>query len=41
MNIVIGPLEALYIVGAITLLIIVLVAYPTLLRKNRRPKKLK
>lgn len=35
MKIDIGPLEAFYIVGAIVLLIIVIVAYPTLKRKNR------
>lgn len=35
MKIVIGPLEAFYIVGAISLLIIVLLAYPTLRSKSK------
>lgn len=36
MNIVIGPLEAFYIVGAIVLLIVVLLAYPTIRSSKRR-----
>ena len=34
MNITIGPLEAFYISGAIVLLIIVLIAYPTLRHRS-------
>lgn len=34
MNIVIGPLESFYIVGAIVLLIIVILAFPSLKKKK-------
>lgn len=36
MNILIGPQEAFYIVGAIVLLVIVLLAYPTILENSKR-----
>lgn len=36
MNIVIGPLEAFYISGSIMLLIVVLIAYPTILERSRK-----
>lgn len=36
MNIIIGPLEAFYIVGAIVLLVVVLLAYPTVRSSRRR-----
>lgn len=35
MTIVIGPLEAFYIIGAIMLLTIVLMALPTMINKKR------
>ena len=38
MNIIIGPLEALYIAGAIGLLAIAIVAYPTLREKANKKK---
>lgn len=39
MNITIGPLEAFYIAGAIALLAIAIIAYPTLKSKSSRNKK--
>lgn len=36
MNISIGPLEAFYIVGAILLLIIVLIALPTIWQNSKK-----
>lgn len=41
MNIVIGPLEAFYIAGAILLLAIAIVAYPTLKENSEKSKKKK
>ncbi len=38
MNIVIGPQEAFYMVGAILLLIVVLIAYPTILENTRKKR---
>lgn len=38
MNVVIGPLEAFYIVGAIGMLIVVLLAYPTILERSKKRK---
>ena len=38
MNIVIGPLEAFYIVGAILLLVVVLMALPTILERSKKKK---
>ncbi len=38
MNITIGPLESFYIAGAILLLAIAIVAYPTLRAKNESKK---
>ena len=38
MNIIIGPLEAFYITGAIAILIVLLLAYPTLLERSKRKK---
>ncbi len=38
MNIVIGPLEAFYITGAIAILIVVLLAYPTILERSKKKK---
>lgn len=39
MNVVIGPLEAFYIVGAISILIVVLIAYPTILERSKKKTK--
>jgi len=36
MNIIISPLDALYIIGAIVLLIIVIIASPTIKSKERK-----
>jgi hypothetical protein len=36
MNIIIGPLEAFYIVGAIVLLIAILLVYPTILERSKK-----
>ncbi len=41
MNIVIGPLEAFYIVGAIVLLVLALITYPTLVERTKHGKSLK
>lgn len=40
MNIVISPLDAFYIAGAILLLAITIVAYPTLREKSESKKKI-
>lgn len=39
MSIIIGPLETFYIVGALVLLAIVLIAYPTLRERSKKKKK--
>lgn len=39
MNIVIGPYEAFYIVGAIMLLVIAIIVYPTLSEQERSRRK--
>lgn len=36
MNITIGPLEAFYIAGAIALLAVALIAYPTLISNSKK-----
>lgn len=38
MNITIGPLEAFYIAGAIALLAVAIIAFPTLLKRSKRRK---
>lgn len=36
MNVVIDPMSAFYIVGAIMLLVVVLLAYPTILERSKK-----
>lgn len=39
MNIVIGPLEAFYIAGSIMLLVVAIVAYPTLKSRSKTKRR--